>query len=127
MWFADLTLFPAIIVFFVPNNPPASGVPLWNTIIMMSGIIMTRGGSTAFNLAQTKQLQLCLVDHPQRNRFTALQSALMDFFDLLRFMVTLVFSTTDMFKWTTAITMAAHVMSLAVYTVYLRKEKMIQL
>jgi len=61
---ADLMLFPAIVTFFVPYNPPASSVLSWNTVIMMTGIIVTRGGSIALSLAQTKQLQMGLADHP---------------------------------------------------------------
>jgi iron-regulated transporter 1 len=107
LWFANLTLSPAIITFFVPYDPPATDMPVWNTIIMMSGIILTRGGSTAFSLAQIKQLQQSLAAHLECNRLTALQSALGYLFDLLRFVLTLVFSTTELFKWTAAITMTS--------------------
>ena len=97
-------------------------VPLWNTVVMLTGIIVSRAGSSAFNLAQTKQLQLTLADLPQRNRMTALQSALMDLFDLVRFALTLIFSAPEDFKWTAAVTMAAHVVAILVYTFYMKKQ-----
>ena len=46
----------------------------------------------------------------------------MDLFDLVRFALTLIFSAPEDFKWTAAVTMAAHVVAILVYTFYMKKQ-----
>lgn len=87
---------------------------------LRSGIIVSRAGSTLLILVQIKHLQLDLAQHPRRNRLTALQSSLSNLFELLRHLMTLVFSSAATFKWTVAVTMAAHIASLCFYSLYVR-------
>lgn len=71
-------------------------------------------------LVQIKHLQIDLASHPRSNRLIALQSSLANLFELLRHVMTLVLSSAETFKWTVAVTMASHVVSLCFYTTYLR-------
>ncbi|KAK1924769.1 Ferroporti-1 [Papiliotrema laurentii] len=116
--FAAATLGPAVAMFFLSSGRDGS-LPIWTTAVMVTGIIVTRAGSTSFQFAEIKQLQLSLADHPQRNRLTALQSALGHLFQLLRFAMTLVWSTVDTFKWTTAVTLGSHATAILLYACYI--------
>jgi hypothetical protein len=56
------------------------------------GTILSRIGIWSFDLCQLKLLQISLDDHPYRNRLAALQLALQNSFNLLKFTLTMVAS-----------------------------------
>lgn len=67
-----------------------------------------------------KELQLALNDHPNRNRLTALQIALQNLFDLLKYALTLSAATPRAFKWTALVSFLAVISGGVSYAVYLR-------
>lgn len=69
---------------------------------------------------QLKELQIALADHPNRNRLTALQIALQNLFDLLKYALTLSAATPRSFKWTALVSFVAVVCGAMSYAVYLR-------
>lgn len=71
-------------------------------------------------ILQLKELQLALQDHPKRNRLTALQIALQNLFDLLKYALTLSAATPRAFKWTALVSFLAVVSGALSYAVYLR-------
>jgi iron-regulated transporter 1 len=69
---------------------------------------------------QLKELQQALDAHPRRNRLTALQIALQNVFDLLKYAMTLAAARPAQFKWTALGSVVAVGGGVVCYAVYLR-------
>lgn len=104
------------------------GSSLWwySSIAYRSLVIRSlSGGSTSLAGRlkaddQLKELQIALSDHPNRNRLTALQIALQNLFDLLKYALTLSAATPKAFKWTALVSFMAVISGAMSYAVYLR-------
>lgn len=102
IWSELACLTPAVLAFFLgapPFGTPTHASPA-NSAVLFGGIALSRIGLWSFDLCQLKELQLALDAHPQRNRMMALQIALQNLFDLLRYVVVLLASTPQNFRWT---------------------------
>lgn len=124
LWFEVGCLGPVVLAFFVgaPGSPSQTARGPWvNSLVLFGGIALSRIGLWSFDLCQLKELQLALEDHPRRNRLTALQLALQNFFDLLKYALTLGAATPKAFKWTALVSWAAVASGGVSYAVYLRK------
>ena len=95
----------------------------------MIGIIVARAFHVTFDLSQLKILQIRLQHHAQRNEMIALQPAVCSLMTVCKFVMSLVFSTPDLYKWTTLITILANVSAMTCFLSYMfltRKEAQIR-
>jgi iron-regulated transporter 1 len=88
---------------------------------MFSGIILARAGHTVFDLSQIKQIQQKLQDHPRRNKCMSYQSSLQSLFGLLKFVVMIVFSKKEQYKWSVLITLLANIGAMSSWLLYLNR------
>ena len=132
IWFEAVCLTPALVAFFYGLGPYGQHGETWNSVLLFGGIALSRIGLWSFDLCQVcasaqhgtdeqlKELQIALADHPNRNRLTALQIALQNLFDLLKYALTLSAATPKAFKWTALVSFMAVISGAMSYAVYLR-------
>ncbi|GAA6000247.1 uncharacterized protein JCM10292_004052 [Rhodotorula paludigena] len=118
-----ITLVPALLAFFVGAPPDGERAPAYNDVLLFSGMALSRVGLWSFDLAQLKELQQALDEHPRRNAIMALQFALQNIFDLIKYVVTIILNRPSQFKWAVAISFGAVCCGAASYLVYARKER----
>ena len=114
-------LAPSTLAFFLGSATSEPHGTVLNSVLLFGGIALSRTCLYAFDLCQVKELQLALADHPRRNRITALQIALQNAFDLLKYAITLGAATPDRFKWTALASWVAVCGGAVCYAVYLRQ------
>ncbi|GAA6020003.1 hypothetical protein JCM8202_004950 [Rhodotorula sphaerocarpa] len=118
-----ITLIPAVLAFFVAVPPAGQrGSPL-NDALLFTGMALSRIGLWSFDLAQLKELQQALDNHPNRNSIMALQFSLQNLLDLVKYVVTMILNKPSQFKWAVVISFCAVVMGAACYLVYAKKER----
>jgi hypothetical protein len=113
-------VIPTVAACLVDAGVPGTPGPVFSSIMMFGGIILSRPGQLLFDLSQLKQLQVALEHHPNRNRLTAMQSSLQSLASLTKFTICLVLSDPANFKYTALITWLALSIGMVWYIVYLR-------
>lgn len=83
----------------------------------------SRIGLWAFDLCQLKELQLALSTHPKRNRFMGLQFSLQNVADLLKYVLTIVLSRPDQFRWTALASFVSVCLGVFSYALFVKKER----
>ncbi|POY76866.1 hypothetical protein BMF94_0118 [Rhodotorula taiwanensis] len=118
-----ITLIPAVLAFFVITPPTGKRGSPGNDAMLFTGMALSRIGLWSFDLAQLKELQQALDDHPNRNSIMALQFSLQNMLDLVKYIVTMILNRPSEFKWAALISFCAVVAGAACYLIYARKER----
>ncbi|GAA6061409.1 hypothetical protein JCM10212_004467 [Sporobolomyces blumeae] len=123
VWFEAVTLVPALLAFFVGAPHTGSrGLP-YNSALLFTGMALSRIGLWSFDLCQLKELQQALDNHPRKNTIMALQFSLQNMLDLIKYVVTIIFSRPNEFKWAVLFSYVAVVLGALAYLVYVRNER----
>lgn len=83
----------------------------------------SRIGLWAFDLCQLKELQLALSTHPKRNRFMGLQFSLQNVADLLKYILTIILSRPDQFRWTALASFISVCFGVFSYALFVKKDR----
>ncbi|GAA5880508.1 hypothetical protein JCM3774_000631 [Rhodotorula dairenensis] len=118
-----ITLIPALLAFFVATPPEGKRGSAGNDAMLFTGMALSRVGLWSFDLAQLKELQQALDDHPNRNSIMALQFSLQNLLDLVKYVVTMILNQPSQFKWAVLISFCAVVCGAACYLIYAKKER----
>ncbi|GAA5961411.1 hypothetical protein JCM8115_003438 [Rhodotorula mucilaginosa] len=118
-----VTLVPAVLAFFVATPPEGKRGSAGNDAMLFTGMALSRIGLWSFDLAQLKELQQGLDDHPNRNSIMALQFSLQNMLDLVKYVVTMILNQPSEFKWAVLISFCAVVCGAACYLIYAKKER----
>lgn len=117
-----LCLAPVLASFFV-SMPPAADGPAWSATLLFGGMAASRIGLWAFDLCQLKELQLALDHHPRRNRFMGLQISLQNVADLAKYIVTLVLSRPQQFRWAALVSFSSVCLAVVFYAIFVKRER----
>ncbi|GAA5975498.1 hypothetical protein JCM10908_005179 [Rhodotorula pacifica] len=118
-----VTLIPALLAFFVATPPEGKRGSPGNDAMLFTGMALSRIGLWSFDLAQLKELQQALDDHPNRNSIMALQFSLQNMLDLVKYVVTMILNKPSEFKWAVLISFCAVVCGALCYLIYAKKER----
>ncbi|KAK0452654.1 iron transporter [Armillaria borealis] len=99
IWSEVVTLVPTVLALYIGVPKGIGHGPAYNNTMLVGGMALSRVGLWMFDLAQLQILQEALEHHPRRNTFTALQYSLMNTFDMLKYVLTMVLSDPQQFRW----------------------------
>ncbi|GAA99157.1 hypothetical protein E5Q_05849 [Mixia osmundae IAM 14324] len=121
IWGEVVSLLPALLSFFVLAPQLADrGLPV-NSMLLFGGMAASRIFLWSFDLIQLKQLQTMLADHPRRNAITALQFSTQNMLDLCKYVLTIIVSQPQDFKWAALVSYLAVCAGAFCYLVFLRR------
>jgi iron-regulated transporter 1 len=122
LWMELLPLSLSVVSFYKGANTRSR--PAWNTSLLFVGLSLSRIGLWSFDLAQLAQVQIALSSHPHRNALMGLQFSLQNLFDLLHYVMTIIFSKPSSFKIPVDISYAAIALATFLYIgLYARRER----
>ncbi|GAA5851103.1 hypothetical protein JCM8547_004133 [Rhodosporidiobolus lusitaniae] len=117
-----ITLIPALLA-FLAFEPSMGRGGLAFDALLFTGMALSRIGLWSFDLAQLKELQEALDDHPRKNSIMALQFSLQNSFDLVKYVVTIILNKPSQFEWAVVISFVSVCCGSLSYLVYARKER----
>jgi len=126
IWSMVLSLAPvlfALCALTTQSSPGHPGIGLLGAILIFGGMALSRIGLWAFDLIQTKQLQIALITHPKRNSLTALQYTMQNVASLIKFSLTMVFWRPSQFRWAAVASFTCVSSGALVYMVYVKKTR----
>ncbi|KAK4703100.1 solute carrier family 40 (iron-regulated transporter), member 1, partial [Phenoliferia sp. Uapishka_3] len=121
--FEVVTLLPVLLSFFVGAAKEGQRSSPWNAAMLFTGMALSRIGLWAFDLCQTKEIQITLQDHPRRNSIMALQYSLQNLLDMTKYVLTIVLSQPRQFKWAALVSYISVGLGAISYLAYSRKER----
>ncbi|PBK68721.1 hypothetical protein ARMSODRAFT_1019322 [Armillaria solidipes] len=121
IWSEVVTLVPTVLALYIGVPKGIGHGPAYNNTMLFGGIALSRVGLWMFDLAQI--LQEVLEHHPRRNTFTALQYSLMNTFDMLKYVLTMVLSDPQQFRWAGLVSWIVVFFGGLLYDVYAYKSR----
>ncbi|PBK90192.1 hypothetical protein ARMGADRAFT_1054515 [Armillaria gallica] len=123
IWSEVVTLVPTVLALYIGVPKGIGHGPVYNNAMLFGGMALSRVGLWMFDLAQLQILQEALEHHPRRNTFTALQYSLMNTFDMLKYVLTMVLSDPQQFRWAGLVSWIAVFFGGLLYGVYAYKSR----
>ncbi|KAJ1309323.1 hypothetical protein OPQ81_004984 [Rhizoctonia solani] len=122
IWSEALALVPTVVCLFIGVDERQR--PVWNSVLLFTGMALSRIGLWAFDLAQLTQLQKALAHHPRQNTLSALQYSLQNVFDLGHYGLTLGWNRPSQFKYAAAVSLSTVFIAALVYVIgYARPQR----
>ncbi|KDQ53177.1 hypothetical protein JAAARDRAFT_197661 [Jaapia argillacea MUCL 33604] len=121
IWSEVISLLPVLLSFYV--GAPKDGIRSsgWNAALLFAGMALSRIGLWAFDLCQLKELQTALADHPRRNAITALQFAMQNIADLMKYVLTMILSRPSQFRWAALVSFISVCAGALSYLLFLKR------
>ncbi|KAK0237652.1 iron transporter [Armillaria nabsnona] len=123
IWSEVITLVPTVLALYIGVPKGIGHGPVYNNTMLFGGIALSRVGLWMFDLAQLQILQEALENHPRRNTLTALQYSLMNTFDMLKYVLTMVLSDPQQFRWAGLLSWIVVFFGGLLYGVYVYKSR----
>ncbi|KAL5636359.1 hypothetical protein ACGC1H_000355 [Rhizoctonia solani] len=122
IWSEAFSLVPTVVCLFVGIDGRKR--PAWNSVLLFTGMALSRIGLWSFDLAQLTQLQKALAHHPRQNTLSALQYSLQNMFDLGHYGLTLGWNRPGEFKYAASVSLGMVFLAAFVYVIgYARPQR----
>ncbi|EUC66167.1 iron-regulated transporter, putative [Rhizoctonia solani AG-3 Rhs1AP] len=122
IWSEALSLVPTVVCLFIGIDGRKR--PVWNSVLLFTGMALSRIGLWSFDLAQLTQLQKALAHHPRQNTISALQYSLQNIFDLGQYGLTLGWNRPAEFKYAASVSLGMVFIAALVYVIgYARPQR----
>lgn len=123
IWLEVITLVPTVLALYIGIPTGIGHGPAYNNAMLFGGMALSRVGLWMFDLAQLQILQEALEHHPRRNTLTALQYSLMNTFDMLKYVLTMILSEPQQFRWAGLVSWVVVFFGGLLYGVYVYKSR----
>ncbi|KAK0203400.1 iron transporter [Desarmillaria ectypa] len=123
IWSEVITLVPTVLALYIGVPNGIGHGPVYNNAMLFGGMAFSRVGLWMFDLAQLQILQEVLEHHPRRNTLTALQYSLMNTFDMLKYILTMILSDPQQFRWAGLVSWIVVFFGGVLYGVYVYKSR----
>ncbi|KZV83481.1 hypothetical protein EXIGLDRAFT_625586 [Exidia glandulosa HHB12029] len=125
IWFQVLCLLPAVLSFYIGirHSNQGESFPVWNSVMLLAGVLLSRIGLWSFDLVQLKELQTELDPHPRRNALTGLQYSLQSVFGAATSILTIIVSNPQNFGVTAVVSFSAVVSGAVCYAAYVKRSR----
>ncbi|KAK0458031.1 iron transporter [Desarmillaria tabescens] len=123
IWSEVVTLVPTVLALYIGVPKGIGHGPAYNNAMLFGGMALSRVGLWMFDLAQLQILQEALEHHPRRNTLTALQYSLMNTFDMLKYVLTMILSDPQQFRWAGLVSWIVVFFGGLLYGVYVYKSR----
>ncbi|KAK0474207.1 iron transporter [Armillaria novae-zelandiae] len=123
IWSEVITLVPTVLALYIGVPKGIGHGPVYNSTMLFGGMALSRVGLWMFDLAQLQILQEALEHHPRRNTLTALQYSLMNTFDMLKYVLTIILSDPQQFRWAGLVSWIVVFFGGLLYGVYVYKSR----